>query len=140
MTLAEAVAAFEKDFTVSAEVGLADEAVKGRADMNRAPNGDRYVTLWAGGVRGQGEAPPVWVDDDEAAAAAEWLRSAWAYAEERGGKDLYWRERPSYRVVEYMAVDQVALIGDPVMRPAITLRIGCVYSRLAISRGETSKD
>lgn len=140
MTLAEAIAAFEKDFNVSPDTGYPDEALDGRVNMSRAPNGDRYVILWAGGIREEGEAPPVWFDDDEEAAAEEWLRSAWAYAESRGGKDLYWRERPWYRHEEYVAVDQAKLMGNPTMRAAITLRIGCVYSRLLVSKGETGKD
>lgn len=136
MTLDEAVKGFERDFAVSPAEGFPheDSGVL-RLDMDRAPSGDRYVVLWAGGTRSAEEPPAAWFDN-EAAAASAWLRSAWAYAEARGGKELYWRERPQYREAEYVALDQAALMGDPSMRAAITLRIGCVYSRLSISKGE----
>lgn len=139
MTLAEAVEAFERDFVVSTAEGYPTEGggVE-RLDMDRAPCGDRYVVLWAGGEREAGEPPAAWFGGEEAAASA-WLRSAWSYAERRGGKELFWRERPIYREHEYVAMDQAGLMGDPSMRGAITLRIGCIYSRLAISRGEKAE-
>ena len=133
MNLLDMIAAFEKDFRVSPEVGYADDRLEGRADMARAPTGERYVSVTSGGLKDEGEAMPGWFAT-EALAIDAWLRSAWKYAEDRGGHDLYWRERPVYQEAEYIAINQAALMGDPRFRDAITLRLGCVYSRLLVSK------
>lgn len=138
MTLAEAFAAFEKDFRVSPFIGLPDENLTGRVDMNRAPNGESYITLTSGGVKLEGDRMPGWFATEELAAEA-WLTQAWRYADriiEPGvvGSPLYWRERPELLTGEFVAIDQAAMMNDPRVRSEITLRLFAVYSRLVVSK------
>ena len=137
MTIDEATRAFEKDFQVSEVVGYAAEKFEARGgalDMARSPSNLLYVTLTSGGVAVDGEAMRA-LFDTEAAAAAAWLGAAWVYAEERGGKELFWCLRPVYREEEYIAVRQASLIGDRFWRGSIALKMGAVHSRLVISKG-----
>jgi hypothetical protein len=139
MTLAEAVAAFEKDFAVSTEVGMADESLPGRRDMSRAPNGQPYIALTSGGVKAEGDRMPAWFASEELAAEA-WLTQAWRYADriiEPGtiGSPLYWREKPELMLTgEFVAIDQAGMMNDPRTRSEITLRLFAVYSRLVVSK------
>ena len=140
MTLEEAVAAFEADFTVSPLVGYPRLDEAGRVDLHRAPTGEPYIRLTSGGINGDGEPQQAWFSSEDRC-ALEWLRQAWIYAEMRGGKTLYWRRPPQYHEAEFVAVDQAALINDLDMRNAITIKIGTIYSRLLISKtDETGKD
>lgn len=140
MTLEEAIAAFEKDMVVVRnEVGFADPDADDRLDMARAPNGDRYVEITSGGRKPGGQPCPAWFADEERA-VEEWLRQAWSYADRRGGKDLYWKERPTYTEAEFIAVDQFALMNNPQTRGDIVLNLGRVTCRLVISQGETKKE
>lgn len=133
MTLDEAISAFERDFTVCRDIGLPDDEMEGRADWSRAPTGERYITLVSGGQTREGTPTPALYAGEELA-AEEWLRQAWTYAEARGGKTLYWRERPIYTEAEFVAVDQVSLMNDPRMRSSITICVGYVHSRLLVSK------
>lgn len=139
MTLAEAIAAFEKDFAVSDEAGLVDETLPERRDMSRAPTGALYVTLTSGGIKADGDRMPGWFATEDLAADA-WLTQAWRYADriiEPGivGSPLYWRERPELLTGEFVAIDQAAMMNDPRVRSEITLRLFAVYSRLVVSNG-----
>ena len=138
MTLVEAIAAFEKDFQVITTAGFADDGPM--LDMDRAPNGDRYVVITSGGERSVPGASAAWFASEDRA-AEEWLRQAWAYAERRGGGDLYWRQEPVHRQMEFFAVDQAGAMRDVVTRQSITINVGFVYSRMVVSKadGETGK-
>ena len=124
MTLEEAVAAFEADFTVH-------DYVPGDF-ATASPAGDKYVVLANGGVLVAGYLPRAFFTNEEDA-AEDWLRQAWAYAETRPGKVLYWRERPTWESREYVAIDQASLMNDPAWRSSIVVTLGRILSRLAIS-------
>lgn len=133
MTLAEAVEAFERDFRVSDVVGW---AAPGEAlDHDYAPDGSRYVVLTSGGQRRDPGGSAAWFTGEERA-ADEWLRQAWRYAEQRGGGDLYWRDRPVFRGVEFMAFNQAAVMQDVITRQSINISVGFVYSRLLVTKGD----
>lgn len=138
MNLVEAVAAFEKDFSVVSEAGLVDPALVERRDMSKTPEGQPYVVVTSGGVKGEAVAVPAWFAGEDLAAEA-WLREAWAYADRQGGGTLFWRDKPEYTEAEFVAVSQAALMNDPHMRASITLRIGWVRSRLFVSKGDAGK-
>jgi len=127
VTLDEAIAAFEKDFTVVSVAGFPDVDLDGRFDMDRAPSGARYVEVRSG-----------WFESEDEGAEG-WLREAWRYAEDRGGSVLYWREQPTWHSAEFIAVNQAALLNDRVLRSAISLRLGVVYSRLLVSQKSAGK-
>ena len=139
MTLEEAIEAFEKDFTVSSEVGWPnDDNVLGRLDMSRAPTGEPYVCVVSGGIKEQGKSFPAHYTS-EALAAEAWLTSAWEYAERRGGKTLYWRDRPRWIEGEFVALDQASAMNDPDAAAPPVLKIGHVYSRMLVSKVEEKK-
>ena len=134
MTLEEAVAAFEKDFTVIDAVGFPNnENVPGSVDASRAPNGEQYVSLCSGGIKKEGDQYPAYYASEEIA-AEEWLKSAWQYADKRGGKTLYWRRRPEFTSREYIAIDQAAMMNDPELRQSMQITVGQVYSRLLVTK------
>lgn len=142
MTLAEAVAAFERDFAVSDEAGLVDEKLPERRDMSRAPTGEPYIILASGGLKAEGDRMPGWFATEDLAAEA-WLTQAWRYADgilETGvkGSPLFWRERPTLLTGEFVALDQAAMMNDPRTRSEITLRLFAVYSRLVVSKAQES--
>ena len=136
MTLEEAVAAFEADFTVSdAPFGFPVDEVSGRVEASRAPNGEHYIAVASGGIKGEGEKFPAYYATEVLAAEA-WLTAAWKYAEERGGKTLYWRTRPEYTEHEFVGLNQMALMNDPAWRDSITVKLGCVWSRMLITKAD----
>jgi len=137
MTLAEAVAAFEKDFAVSDEAGLVDDKLPERRDMSRAPTGEPYVVMTSGGPKAEGDRMPAWFATEDLAAEA-WLTQMWRYSDGRGGKVLFWRERPELAQGEFVAIDQAGMMNDPRTRADITLRLFAVYSRLLVSNAQES--
>jgi hypothetical protein len=80
MTLDEAVAYIESKF----------ECVDGRR-MHRCETGDEYVQIVSGGIKEEGQAAPLFQDEEQAIGA--WLDAVMAYAADKQGK-LYWRIRP----------------------------------------------
>jgi hypothetical protein len=137
MTLAEAIAAFEADFTVKAEQGFPIDGTD-RLDMNMAPTGDAYVTITSGGEITDRDAMPAWFASEHDAARA-WLREVWAYAESQKGTSLYWREPPTLRRQEFVALDQAGLMQDPMMRRSVTINVATVVSRLFVSEAKKSE-
>lgn len=131
MTLDEAVAEFEKGFTVWNELGCVTPPLLLR-DTRLAPSGDKYVALTSGGVESGSGWAPTWFPSEGLAVDA-WLREAWSYADKRVGRNLFWAERPTYFCAEFVAVDQVAMINHPAGRNSIALKIGYVRSRFVIS-------
>lgn len=138
MTLEEAIAEFEKSYAVHDRPGFVTEDDDGvtRADMNKAPSGDSYVTLTSGGIRKEDGPHLAWFLDEERA-AEEWLRQAWTYAEDHPGRPhLHWRRRPVFLQAEFIALDQIALMNDARLRQSITLNLGTVDCRMVLSKTE----
>ncbi|HUY05017.1 MAG TPA: hypothetical protein VMV33_17195 [Rhodocyclaceae bacterium] len=137
MTLDEAVAEFEQSFVVTAgEAYVSPDQI---ADWDRAPSGDQWVTLTSGGLQSAGSPAPAYFTSEDAAVSA-WLRAAFAYADKRGGHDLYWLMRPVYREAEYRALDQAAVLNIPALRDTVMMQLGIVHSRLVVSRGKDNED
>ena len=141
MTLEEAVAAFEKDFTVLPATPYHDEDA---SDPTRCPTGERYTILTSGGTR-QESGKEAALFRTEADAVEAWLKRAWGFAEANKGNTLYWAQEPRYSAKEYIAVNQAELMNDPAWRGSIVLKLGTVYSKLAIGkvedeRGQSSKN
>lgn len=137
MTLAEAVAAFEKDFTVHDEVGYVDEKnPEGGCDLTKCPVGDRYVTILSGAEQAAAHVIPVWVHADREDLAIDlWLDEARYYAKGLG-THLWWRTRPEIERADYVALSQVDMIRNERLRGAVSLSLLFVYSRLVITKKE----
>ena len=149
MTLAEAILQAESYFQVHHEAGAEEWFYKGdervasatTRDMSRAPCGERYVTLTSGGVRDPGEPMAMWFADS-GRAASYWLFSVEDYAESVAPKSewpklhLYWRSKPEWHSVEFVALDQAQLLGTahPLLAEAMQMTAGVVWSRLLISK------
>ena len=133
MTLDEAITAFEKDFAeVSDAVGVARHEASG-LDVSKSPGGATYRVVTSGGAT----TASVWFVDEEQA-AKEWLRHAWDFQDKHGKGRLCWRERPAFLAAEFFGMDQAAMIQDARLRGALTIRIGFVYSRMAIEKVEAT--
>lgn len=138
MRLKEAVASFEADFdAVSEAVGYeVDDA--GTVDIERAPCGEPYAPIAASGADAAGEPFALFTDED--AAARAWLAEAWRYAEGQGGRKLYWRERPTFVLAEYVALDQAAaLAASGRYRPPV-VKLAAVRAIMAVEKVERAKE
>lgn len=132
MTLAEAVRAFELEFTVHDEAGFPVADYSGPLDMSRCPTGERYVTVTSGGV---GAIGAYFVDPDVAIEA--WLVQAKRYADQDINKHhLYWRTRPQLVSVSLVAIDQAAAMRHEWLRETVAIDVNFVACRLVISERE----
>jgi len=136
MTLEEAVAAFENDFHVVDAFGFPNNPnVPASVDASKAPTGEPYVSLVSGGIKEQGAHFPAFFKDESLAVEA-WLSAAWRYADERGGKTLYWRSRPRCSAQDYIAVNQMGAMNDPEWRGQLHTTLCVVFSRMLVSKGD----
>lgn len=136
MTPSQCATEFESKLHVDPAVGFTEQTEAGpRVDMDYAPNGSPYVTITSGGAVEPSRPLPEWFTDADEA-AARWLDQAKLYAEQRGGRDLFWRERPELLTVEFVAVDQTAALNDARLRGSMMIKLCCVVARLAVSKGE----
>ena len=123
-TAEEASAEIEKCCRVFPEIG----------NTSKAPTGEPYVTLVAGGVKDEGEGWPVLYATPHGAIAA-WFEAALKYVSL--GDVLYWRERPIVECCFYLpstAAGEFLYKGkDPRPRRALVLELYSVYSRLLVS-------
>ena len=130
--LDDAVAEFEAGFSVSDEVGYRGGE---QVDLARAPDGSRYVVVTSGGAGEVLGGSSAWFADEQDA-AEEWLRWARTFAKERGGAKLWWRERPVWKAVEFVALNQAAVMQERAIRSAVAIKLGFVVAELSISKGE----
>lgn len=134
MTLDEAVEEFEARLSVSDLVGY-QRPKDGTIDPARAPNGDAYVLISSGGEMRAGWPFPAWFSE-ESQAVREWLGNAWLYQEERGGSVLYWNGRPELVGLDFVPVNQAAVIADPKLRGNVAVQLFCVVASMCIEKGK----
>lgn len=129
--LSAVIERFERDFTVHDERGFKEE--DGRLDLDRAPDGTRYVTVTSSGMRGLDRPVPGWFHASRPTQAMDaWLDEARIYAREKG-KHLWWRERPAFRVVDFVAVAQHLLIAQRDLRDTLAVSLVFVTARLLVT-------
>jgi hypothetical protein len=145
MTPAKALIEVESRFIVHEEVGLPivsygtddSEHDTGARDWSKAPNGKPYVAVTSGGTKLETE-PHAVMFSDEGRAWQWWYYAVLDYAETVAPESewptlhLYWRERPTFEVAEYISTSQAATLQ--LGHPMFNLRLGTVYSRLLISK------
>ena len=134
MTLDEAIEEFEAKLSVSEAVGY-PRPKDGTIDPTRAPNGDAYVLISSGGEMRAGWPFPAWFSE-ESQAVREWLGHAWLYQEDRGGSVLYWNGEPELIEVDFVAVDQAAILLNPMLRGNLSITMFCVVASMCIEKGK----
>jgi hypothetical protein len=136
MTLDEAIASLERGMSVLKGWHYEDD---GRTDPDYSAEGSRYRLITSGGEIEVGEPLPAWFTSAEDA-AREWLGHAAAHRDERGGKRLFWRDKPAALTVEFTAIDQAAAMNDAILRGSMVTTLHCVVARLSVSKADGEKE
>ena len=123
--------AFETGLIAHPEVGKPVGDYDGPRNMDQAPTGEPYVEVTSDGVWDAGASIPGWYSS-KTFALELWSEAARAYAKTRG-RHLYWRDKPRWVEAEFIPVDQVAALNDPVLRRVTVIKVGFIYSRLLVS-------
>jgi hypothetical protein len=133
MDLADAVAAFEADYTVHDAMGFPVGDYDGPMDLARAPTGEKYICLTSGGIKKPGQPVASWFVFEEEA-VTWWLAEARHYRiEVSGARHLYWRHRPSLVTASFVNVQQAAALQDDRLRDSLSVELRYVSSWLVLS-------
>lgn len=134
MNADELAAKFEAEFAAcSDERGFPDTRLPARRDPKRGPDGVEYVLITSGGIVEPPGAMPLWFLD-ESEACFNWLEHARDYAKEQGGSCLYWAERPSWAVADFVGLNQAGMIQDHRLSGSTNITVGSVVGLLAVSK------
>lgn len=151
MTLAEAITKIEAWFIVHDERGIEtgwtdqnDKTVAmGARDMETAPNGEPYEVMTSFGLHARLPEHALVMFQDEGLAVQWWIDEVEAYAHTQDTKQdrstwprlhLYWRDKPAFHKVTYLAMSQAELLqtASP-LGAVLQLDMGFVWSRMLIS-------
>lgn len=133
MNIAEAIAALEADCVVHDVAGFAVGDYVGPVDMNRAPNGEKYICLTSSGLKVPGQPVAVWFCYEEEAIAG-WLAEARFLRRDYPGiTHLYWRNKPSLAAASFVNVQQHTAIQDDRLRESLSVDLRYVSSWLLFS-------
>jgi hypothetical protein len=119
MRLCDAVEEFERDKRV--------------LDGSGAPDGAKFVIVTSGGqMRADDPLPALFADEGEA--VEQWLFWAQHYARKAGnGSRLFWGQAPRFEARDFVGLNQAEMLGDVMWRGSVSIRLGCVWSKLLIT-------